>query len=109
MFWAARTDDVVARQRTIARLRPLLEHSLDPFADGRTWRSYLRLKVRQHKAFRRLESVCEIDGADDGFERCGESGRSLPTTALRLTLTEKEEFIKGEPLCNIGEADAAHD
>jgi hypothetical protein len=109
MFWATRTDDVVARQRTVARLRPLLEHRLDPFADGGTWRSNLRLKVRQHKAFRRLESVREIYGTDDRFKRCGESRRSLPTTTLRLTLTEKEEFIKGEPLRNIGEADAAHD
>jgi hypothetical protein len=109
MFWATRTDDVVARQRTIARLRPLLEHRLDPFADGGTWRSNLRLKVRQHEAFRRLESVCEIHGADDRFECRCESSRSLPATTLRLALTEKEEFIKGEPLRNIGKADAAHD
>jgi hypothetical protein len=109
MLWATRADDVVARQRTIARLRPLLEHRLDPFPDGGTWRSNLRLKMRQDKALRRLESVREIDGADDRFERCGESRRSLSATTLRLALTEKEEFIKGEPLRNIGEADAAHD
>jgi hypothetical protein len=65
--------------------------------------------VCQHEAFRRLESVCEIHGTDDRFERCGESRRSLPATTLRLALTEKEEFIKGEPLRNIGKADAAHD
>ena len=65
--------------------------------------------MRQHEAFRRLESVCEIDGTDDRLECRCESGRSLPTTTLRLALTEKEEFIKGEPLCDIGEADAAHD
>jgi hypothetical protein len=65
--------------------------------------------VCQHEAFRRLESVCEIHGTNDRLECCGESRRSLPTTTLRLALTEKEEFIKGEPLCDIGEADAAHD
>lgn len=109
MFRATRANDVVARQRTVACLRPLLKHRLYPFANCRTWRGDLRLKVRQHEAFRRFKSVCEIDGTDDRFERCGESRRPLPATTLRLTLTEKEEFIKGEPLCNIGEADAAHD
>jgi hypothetical protein len=109
MFWATRTDDVVARQRTVARLRPLLEHRLDPLPDRRPWCSDLRLKVRQHETFRRFKSVCEIDGADDRLECRCESGRSLPATTLRLALTEKEEFIKCEPLRNIGETDAAHD
>ena len=51
----------------------------------------------------------EIDGADNRFKCRCESRRSLPTATLRLALTKKEELIKGEPLRNIGEADAAHD
>jgi len=109
MFWATRADDVVAWQRTVARLSPLLEHRLDSFANCRTWLSDLRRKMCQHEALRSIKTVCEIDGTDNRFERCGESGRSLPAATLRLAFTEKEEFIKGEPLSNIGEADTAHD
>jgi hypothetical protein len=65
--------------------------------------------MRQHEALRSLESVREIDGADDRLECRCESRRSLPATTLRLALTEKEKFIKCEPLRNIGKANAAHD
>ena len=102
-------NDVVAWKRSVARLRPLLEHRLDPLAEQRSRRSDLGGKVHMYESCSRGESVCEKDRSDDRLEGRSEGGRATCASTLAFADTYVHGFVQPQASCNLRERLAAHD